>query len=134
MIRTIGKGLLFLGIILFSICGVIAFNYGADAVLFLITIGVMTLGLGVSYFSKKDIVEKKSSLSSPDEELNELFRSLQKEFDEGGGILYLDIVLDQKFDWELSLWGNDWVFHKDDKYHYLLDVARYTYTKTHVIE
>ncbi|NQY95159.1 MAG: hypothetical protein HRT43_13430, partial [Campylobacteraceae bacterium] len=53
MIQTIGKGLFILGAILFSICCVIAFKYGVDAELFLITIGVMTLGLGISYFSKK---------------------------------------------------------------------------------
>jgi len=130
MIHIIGKGIFFLGMILFIVCGVAAFKYGADAELFLITIGVMTLGLGVSYFSKKDILEEKSIMSSPDKELNELFTSLQKKFDEGGGIPYLDKVLDKKFDWELSLWGNDWAFHKDDAYHYLLDVTKYTYNKS----
>ena len=43
-------------------------------------------------------------------------------------------ILDQKFYWELSLWGNDWVFHKDDDYHYLWDVSKYTYNITDDIQ
>jgi len=134
MIHTIGKGLFYLGTILFMICSAFTFKYGSDAVLFLITIGVMTLGLGISYFSVENIVEKKCSQFSPVEELNKLLISLKKEFDDGGGILYMNIVLDKKFDWELSLWGNDWVFHKDDAYYYLFDVTKYTYNKGNDIE
>jgi len=132
--HSIGKILFYLGTTLFIVCSIFSFKYGSDAVLFLITIGVMTLGLGISYFSTENIVEKKSSQFSPTEELNELLISLKKEFDDGGGVLYMNKVLSQKHDWELSLWGNDWVFHKDDAYHYLLDVAKYTYNNTDDIQ
>ncbi len=76
--HSIGKILFYLGTTLFIVCSIFSFKYGSDAVLFLITIGVMTLGLGISYFSTENIVEKKSSQFSPAEELNELLISLEK--------------------------------------------------------
>jgi len=134
MINTIGKGLFYLGTMLFIVCSLLTFKYGADAALFLITIGVMILGLGISFFSRENSFEGKSTQPPSSEELNELIISLKKEFDDGGGILYMNKILGKKFDWELSLWGNDWVFHKDDDYHYLWDVSKYTYNITDDIQ